>query len=113
MHALTTPEALEACLAASHQAPVFILKHSTACPISHSAHRRFADFLASDDALPAAYIVKVIEDRPISNAIAGQLGVRHASPQLLLVKDGTAVWDTSHTSIEAATIQEALAEHLP
>lgn len=111
MHELTSMEALTACLEASSSRPVFVFKHSTSCPISGGAQQRLDALLAQRDGLPAIYRVKVIEDRPVSNAVAETLGVTHKSPQLILVRDGEAVWSTSHHNIQADTIDEALREH--
>lgn len=52
--------------------------------------------------------VKVIESRPISLHIAEDLGVVHQSPQVIIIKDQNAVWDTSHRNIT----KEAILEHL-
>lgn len=96
----------EAALAASAEGPVLIFKHSTTCPISASAHRQAADYAGQPDALPI-YLVKVIESRPVSNAIAARLGVAHQSPQAILLRDGQAAWDASHGAITAASLQRA------
>jgi len=111
MEPLESEAGLAACLAASADVPVFILKHSTACPISAGAKGRVADFLADPpENCPAVYLVKVIESRSVSNAIADRLGVRHQSPQLILVKDGQAVWDASHHRITGENMAAAI-EH--
>jgi bacillithiol system protein YtxJ len=98
-------------LEASSQGPVFVLKHSTTCPISAGAFRRVNAFLEEKgDAAAPFYLVKVIESRPLSNAIARDSGVQHASPQLILFNQGKARWDTSHGAITAGAIEAALAE---
>lgn len=100
---------LDQALAQSAKQPVFIFKHSTVCPISAGAHRRVADYLEeAGDQAPPFYLVKVIEARPLSNAIAQRLDVRHQSPQLILVSDGEAVWHTSHGAINPEAIRGAL-----
>lgn len=55
----------------------------------------------------SAAVVKVIEDRPVSNEIAARLGVKHESPQAILVRSGKAVWHASHGRITAAALAEA------
>lgn len=107
---ITSIAGVDAALAASAEAPVFLFKHSTTCPISASAHRRVSDFIAgAPEGTPVFYLVKVIESRPASNDIAARLGVTHQSPQLILVDKGAAVWNTSHGSITGDAIAEALA----
>ena len=87
----------------------FIFKHSTTCPISAHALMRVNGYL-SDRILdePPFVLVKVIEARPLSNAIASALDVQHQSPQLILVWDGKAQWDASHHWITAESIEEAV-----
>ena len=35
-------------------------------------------------------------DRQVSNAIERDLGVKHESPKLLILKDGKGVWQATH-----------------
>ena len=113
MRELTSVDELREVIAGSSDAPVFLFKHSTTCPISARASMRLKEFLAEDDDdTPECYLVHVIESRLVSNAITKELGVAHASPQLVLVGDGKAVWDTSHGSIRAENIEAALGEFL-
>ncbi len=91
--------------------PVIIFKHSTTCPISGRAAKRIDKmFRESEEALPTFYMVKVIESRPVSQTIAKQYGVTHESPQILLLKDGKAVWNTSHDDITAEAVLKAIEE---
>lgn len=87
--------------------PLLVFKHSTSCPISAGAHEEFTKYI--EDAVDGAVdftLVRVIEERPVSNAIAESLGVKHASPQAILVKDGQAVWNDSHWRITYAALSE-------
>jgi bacillithiol system protein YtxJ len=89
--------------------PVLLFKHSTACPISAWAHREFRQWLATAASPPPTALVRVIEERPVSNAIAQRLGVGHQSPQAILVVDGRAVWNASHHEITVASLETAVA----
>jgi bacillithiol system protein YtxJ len=60
------------------------------------------------EAGPLVYVVKVIEARPVSNAVAERLNVQHQSPQIILVRGGAAVWSASHFNITAESMNEAL-----
>jgi bacillithiol system protein YtxJ len=40
----------------------------------------------------------------VSNAIAAQLNVRHESPQVIVVKNGKAIFHESHHSISATEL---------
>jgi len=106
---LTALEQWEAVLADNGDAPHWLFKHSTTCPISAAAHRQVAAYLADrgDDATPVL-LIKVIESRPVSNAIAAALGVTHQSPQMILLRNGQAVWNASHGSITAAALKDAV-----
>jgi bacillithiol system protein YtxJ len=55
-------------------------------------------------------IVRVIEERPVSLALAQQVGVTHQSPQALLIKNGKAIWNDSHYSITADALKAAVAK---
>ncbi|MCL4693538.1 MAG: bacillithiol system redox-active protein YtxJ [Candidatus Hydrogenedentes bacterium] len=106
---LNTLESLDACLSASKARPLFIFKHSTACPISAAAYREVTEYATGTGAEdPDVYLVKVIEDRPVSNKIAEVLGVAHKSPQVILVRDGQCAWTASHHGIRTERMREAV-----
>lgn len=116
MDEITTVEQLEAALAASAVRPAFFFKHSTACPVSSGALRRTNEYISrtesADTDLPRFYLIKVIESRPVSNALAQKAGVQHKSPQIILVDQGRAAWHTSHFDINAENIEKALVAHV-
>ena len=108
MKEVKTPQDWKACLEASSEKPVFVFKHSTACPISGAAHSRVTEYDNNTDGKGAdIYVVNVIEARPVSNQIAEDLGVQHQSPQVILVKDKAAVWSASHHGVRGERMQEA------
>ncbi|MDN4606635.1 bacillithiol system redox-active protein YtxJ [Sporosarcina highlanderae] len=88
----------------SENEPVFLLKHSSTCPISAAGYRAFEGF---ETRIPKYYLV-VQTSRPLSNEVASDLGIRHESPQLFLLKDGKAAWHASHYSISHAKIKSAV-----
>lgn len=116
---LRTHEELEEVLLVSDTRPQWILKHSTACPISARAFAEFTRYASAVGAMaggrageatsaPGFALVKVIEARPVSDALAVGLGVYHQSPQVLLVHGGRAVWHASHYEITGAAMEAAL-----
>ena len=112
MDELTSVDDLKKVIAESREHAVIIFKHSTACPISARAARRVHDYVeAAPENAPPFYLVKVIESRPVSNAIASELGVEHQSPQILLLRNGKALWHTSHSNIRPEAIDAAIAEN--
>jgi bacillithiol system protein YtxJ len=64
------------------------------------------DFELEDRIIP--YYLDLLNHRDISNAIAERFGVFHQSPQIIVIKDGKAIFDTSHESIDARKIEQYL-----
>lgn len=106
---LLTPEDLDAALDSSDSQPIALFKHSTRCPVSSAAHRQVMQFLEKHggEGHVRFYLVKVIESRPVSNAIAERLGVPHQSPQVILVNCKRAYWVESHGRITVAALEKA------
>lgn len=91
----------------SNEKPVLIFKHSTRCSISRYSLKQFEnDFELEDRIIP--YYLDLLNHRDISNAIAERFGVFHQSPQIIVIKDGKAIFDTSHESIDARKIEQYL-----
>ena len=107
-HALTDPDDLDAAFDRSEQEPIVLYKHSATCGISRRARHRLEPLAAADDA-PPVFEVVVQEARPVSNAIAERLGIRHETPQVIVLWQREAVFDTSHSRITADVVRE----HLP
>lgn len=78
-----------------------IFKHSTRCSISMMAKKRFElDWDSIPENTPL-YFLDLISYRDISAQIAQIFQITHESPQLLLIKDGECVYETSHGEISA------------
>ncbi|WP_363317225.1 bacillithiol system redox-active protein YtxJ [Flavobacterium sp.] len=105
---LTEIQQLEAIVAESFDVPVLVFKHSTRCSISRMALRNFEREYAIEDDKLKPYFLDLLEHRDISNVIAATFGVTHQSPQVVLIKDGKAVYDASHSDIEAEDIKSRL-----
>ncbi len=52
------------------------------------------------------HYLDLINYRSLSNKIAETFGVNHESPQVLIIKDGTCVFDESHMGISMADIAD-------
>lgn len=100
--------ALDAAIDHSATQPVVIFKHSPTCGISAQASEDLQDWLALTDTPVAAYLVRVREHRDVSNAIAARFGIRHESPQLLLIDNGHLRWHGSHFHVNARELAMAL-----
>lgn len=106
---LRSGDDLAKAIEASKHLPVVIFKHSTRCSISSMAKSRLErgwDFEENEG--PAMYFLDLIAYRDLSNQIAQDLGLRHESPQLILLEDGQAVYDSSHSAISVEGLREAL-----
>ncbi|GAC1431316.1 MAG: hypothetical protein NVSMB65_04830 [Chloroflexota bacterium] len=82
--------------------PVVLFLHDPFCPISAGAYRQMTR-LGSEVAL-----VNVQRARDISHSIEQSTGVRHESPQVIILKHGRAVWSASHGAITAPAVLAAV-----
>jgi bacillithiol system protein YtxJ len=101
---LRTPESVRAAFDASEQAPVFIFKHSTACGLSDQAHGEFRAFLASAPEGFGYYRLDVLESRAASDLVEELAGVRHESPQVLVLSGSRCVWHASHRGVRESAL---------
>lgn len=104
---LTTVEELDLVLEAPGDRPVVLFKHSRTCGTSAMA---YDELLAlADAAMPATVCLVVVQtSRPVSNAIEARFGIRHESPQAIVVHGGRVVWHASHFRVSADAIQRAV-----
>ncbi|OXA70972.1 thioredoxin family protein [Flavobacterium aquidurense] len=93
--------------AISNEKPVIIFKHSTRCSISRMALKQFEREFDLNDTVDA-YFLDLIAHRDISNEIASTFNVYHESPQLILIRNGKAVYDVSHSDIDAGALKEKI-----
>ncbi|HEY0969416.1 MAG TPA: bacillithiol system redox-active protein YtxJ [Gemmatimonadales bacterium] len=102
----TTAEELDDALAAPQ---ALIFKHSTLCPVSGLA---LQEVMALADAHPdlPIHLVDVHSQRHLSNQLADTLGVRHESPQALIVRHGEVVWHASHFGVMRERMERILRE---
>lgn len=91
-------------LAQSRQQTVVIFKHSLTCPVSSSAYREMTRFPG------AVNLVEVQRARELSREIENRTGVRHESPQVIVLRNGQVVWDASHFKITADAVSQAVKE---
>ncbi|MCS1350107.1 bacillithiol system redox-active protein YtxJ [Mechercharimyces sp. CAU 1602] len=95
----------------SNDKDILIFKHSTACPISHRAYTALQEVCQSDEASSfATGVVKVIEDRDISNEIEVYTGIQHQSPQIFLIRESEVLWSASHGAITVDRLWTVLQE---
>ena len=102
---LATTQDADRMIQASYESPVYLLKHSIACPISARGQMEFVGLEDDDD--PDLYAVVVQYARDVSTYLAEALGVKHETPQAILIKDGEAVSVASHYDIATDALREA------
>jgi bacillithiol system protein YtxJ len=105
---LTQPEQLTELARESHEHPVLIFKHSTTCSISAAAKGKIERQWADSGLTTPLYYLDLLRFRPLSSQIAEQFGVRHESPQLLLIQDGECRYDASHMGIRLNEVAQAV-----
>jgi bacillithiol system protein YtxJ len=99
---LDSTEKLDELFQKSHEAPVVLFKHSVTCPISAAVYREIENLDAD------VHIVVVQSARNVSNEIATRTGIRHESPQAIVLKDGKPVYQASHYSVKAEEVNAKL-----
>ncbi len=100
---LLNEEQLEDIKKNSSHTPQVIFKHSTRCAVSSMARNRL-----DKNESPAGidfYFLDIINHRNISNRVAHDFHVRHESPQVLIIQNGTCVYNESHSSIDMDDIK--------
>ena len=95
----------EEMLQESYTQPVVVFKHSTRCSISRMALRQFENQWNLEGKM-VPYFLDLLEYRPISNTIATQLEVIHQSPQVIVIRNGCAVYHASHEGISVEELQQ-------
>lgn len=101
---LTNLAQLEDIQTLSNVKPVVIFKHSTRCSISRMALKQFEREYDLEETVDA-FFLDLIEHRDVSNEIANRFNVYHESPQLILIKNGKAVYNVSHSDIDAEALK--------
>jgi bacillithiol system protein YtxJ len=94
-------------LTQSHQDPVVMFKHSTQCSRSAGALQELSLF-SSNNASVVCAVVDVLEQRELSDQAEEQFGIRHESPQAIVLAKGMPLWHASHWKITAGALEDAV-----
>lgn len=98
---INTIDDLERVMTESTHRVVILFNHDPWCPISGRAFKEMAR-VDHDAAL-----VDVSRARDVTAAIAERTGVRHESPQVLVLFEGREVWNASHFAITTQAVEDA------
>ncbi len=90
----------------SMREPVVLFKHSIMCGISHRARREIEQLTEDDD--PPVYEVVVQEARSLSKKIETWLGIRHQSPQVIVLYQRQPIFDASHGGVTAQAVRDVV-----
>ena len=95
-------EALEDLFDRSQEGPVVIFKHSTTCAVSSAVYNEMEQFDGE------VVLVEVQRARELSQQIEKRTGIRHESPQVIVLEKGNVIWNASHWRITARAVSEAV-----
>ncbi len=106
---LTDSTQIEEIKELSNSKPVLIFKHSTRCSVSStSLDRLLRNWKTEDGEKVIPYFLDLIAFRNLSAQIEDTFGVAHESPQVLIIRNGKAVYDNSHFGISYPEIMAQL-----
>ncbi len=86
----------------SNENPVALFKHSLTCPISSGVYQEMSNADADIN------IIIIQHARNVSTALAEKSGIRHESPQAMVIKDGKPVYHASHYDVTASDVEKNL-----
>lgn len=87
-----------------------IYKHSPTCSLCSWSKQVLGQFAEAETV--EMQLVDVFADRSFSQQIEARFGVRHESPQVLVIENGEVVWHASHRGVAPERIRAALAGSL-
>jgi bacillithiol system protein YtxJ len=98
------PEQLNQIVEQSYIRDQVIFKHSTRCSISVLAKNRLERSVPPENV--CFHYLDLLENRTVSNLVADHFEVIHASPQILMIRNGSCIYDESHQAITMEDINE-------
>lgn len=86
--------------------PQVIFKHSTTCGISRMVLNMFTANYEINEVLLDLYYLDLHAHREVSDEVGVHFQVMHQSPQVLIVKNGVAVFHASHGAISKVNLNQ-------
>lgn len=87
-----------------------IYKHSYTCMTCIFIMKRVEELMSSDKKIDSFQFIEVRMSRPLSNFVSEKTGIKHESPQAILLHNGDVKWHASHSAIKIDAILNALKE---
>lgn len=107
---IQSDEQLTRMLQLSAEKPLLLYKHSSQCGSSKVAHVGINHFVNRYPEIASRFaigVIRVVEEKHLSDRVAGELGIPHVSPQILLVRQGRVVWHAGHQQINSQQLCRA------
>jgi len=105
---LTSENQLEEITKKSFEKTQVIFKHSTRCSISSISMNKFVRNYTVPVEDADLYYLDLLNYRSVSDEIGYKFQVMHQSPQVLVIKNGEAIYDASHYAIQTDKILELI-----
>lgn len=105
---LSDVEGLDVAITESRERPVLLFKHSRTCGISCEALDELHAHMDGAQGRVGYKLITVQSHRDVSDEVALRFGIRHQSPQAILLRDGVAVWNGSHFRITARQLDKVI-----
>lgn len=99
---VTSREELDELFQKSKEHPVFLFKHSLTCPISAGVYQEISGVDGD------VHLIVMQSARDVSNSVAEKTGIRHESPQAIVLKDEKPVYHASHYDVTAEDVEKSL-----
>jgi bacillithiol system protein YtxJ len=96
-------EALQRLFDESHQRPVVLFLHDEFCGVSSMAYDEMLDIEGE------VALIDVTSQHDVKRAVERLSGVKHQSPQAIVLRNGKPAWDASHGRIRAESVSQAVA----
>jgi bacillithiol system protein YtxJ len=105
---LSDIDQLEAAIVESRERPVLLFKHSRTCGVSCEALDELHAHVERSDERAAYKLITVQSHRRVSDEASARFGIRHETPQAILLRDGRPIWTASHFRITARNLDNVL-----
>lgn len=101
---ITSEEDVTMAIENSYNNKIAVFKHSTSCFISKTVLKNLEKEIENINQKIDFYYLDLLAYRSISNKIAEDFGIRHESPQLLVIEKGKVISNASHQDISISQI---------
>lgn len=101
---IQSDEQLTQLIQQSDARPLFLYKHSSRCGSSRVAHVALNHFISRYPDVSSRFafgVIRVVEEKALSDRMSLGLGIPHVSPQIILINRQSVVWHASHQQINS------------